>query len=136
MIDKEFVPNEEALALKELGFDEPCLKFYAKGKLILALDAEEGDTNNKLNWYNPLYISAPTFSQAFRWFREKYGISTYVSPLEDGSGFYHMIYTNINVPYSNRICSLPEKWQKHEEAELACLRKLIEIVKEKQNENR
>ena len=24
-MDKEFVPYEQALALKELGFDEPCL---------------------------------------------------------------------------------------------------------------
>ena len=25
---REFVPYEQALELKELGFDEPCLSFY------------------------------------------------------------------------------------------------------------
>ena len=27
-MDKEFFPYEEALALKELGFDEPCFGYY------------------------------------------------------------------------------------------------------------
>jgi hypothetical protein len=27
-MNKEFIPYEQALALKELGFDEPCLGFY------------------------------------------------------------------------------------------------------------
>jgi hypothetical protein len=28
MIEQEFVPYEEAFALKELGFNEPCLGYY------------------------------------------------------------------------------------------------------------
>jgi hypothetical protein len=28
MIEKEFIPYEQALALKELGFDEPCFGSY------------------------------------------------------------------------------------------------------------
>jgi hypothetical protein len=28
MIEQEFIPYEQALALKELGFDEPCLFWY------------------------------------------------------------------------------------------------------------
>ena len=27
-MDKEFIPYEQALALKELGFDEPCFRWY------------------------------------------------------------------------------------------------------------
>ena len=27
-LEKEFVPHEPSLALKELGFDEPCFAFY------------------------------------------------------------------------------------------------------------
>jgi hypothetical protein len=27
-MNKEFVPYEQALQLKELGFDEPCLGYY------------------------------------------------------------------------------------------------------------
>ena len=29
-MDKEFVPYEQSLQLKELGFDEPCFGFYLK----------------------------------------------------------------------------------------------------------
>ena len=31
---KEFVPYEQVLELKELGFDEPCFKYYVDNKLI------------------------------------------------------------------------------------------------------
>ena len=29
-IENEFIPYEQALALKELGFDEPCFGIYQK----------------------------------------------------------------------------------------------------------
>mgnify|MGYP007090448756 CR=1 FL=1 len=32
-MNKEFVPYTEALALKELEFDEPCFMTYLNGKL-------------------------------------------------------------------------------------------------------
>ena len=122
---KEFTPYGRALKLKELGFDESCFGFYY----------DDGELKIKEGNISRLgYINAPTFQQAFRWFREEHGVSVYVSPLEDSSAFYHMIYTNITVPYSNRICSLPSKWNTYEEAELACLDKLIEIVELKQEE--
>jgi len=119
---KEFVPFELALKLQKLGFDEDCLGFY------------DGFMYNEIAFgWTQSPNKAPTLQQAFRWFRDEHGVSIYVSPLEDGSAFYHMVYTNINVPFSNRICSLPSKWNTHEEAELACLDKLIEIVEERNN---
>jgi len=30
-MDKEFIPYEQALELKELGFDEKCMKYYRSG---------------------------------------------------------------------------------------------------------
>jgi hypothetical protein len=30
----EFIPYEQALELKELGFDEPCLAYYSDVELI------------------------------------------------------------------------------------------------------
>jgi hypothetical protein len=128
-MEKEFVSYELALKLKELGFKERCLTYYGEDKPMIydGVTIHGWDHNTSfLNW-----TSRPTFSQAFRWFRDEHGVSVYVSPLEEGSAFYHMIYTNINVPYSNRICSLPSKWNTYEEAELACLDKLIEIVETK-----
>ena len=132
MIEKEFVPYEEALALKELGFDEPCLKFYVAGKLILALDAENGDTNSKLNGYNPLYVSAPTFSQAFRWFREKYNFLHHINWVykkTEGIQWFFDI-KGIDMTNNNILPHSEIRFEEYEEAELACLRKLIEIAKD------
>ena len=58
----EFVPYELALELKQLGFDEPCFGVYATkdGYVRKSAYDENGD--------------APTYSQAFRWFREKSGL--------------------------------------------------------------
>ena len=61
--------------------------------------------------------SAPTFSQAFRWFREKYGLDNAV--LKDR----FVIETEEDLP------NWYYGFKSYEEAELACLRKLIEIVK-------
>lgn len=132
MLEKEFVPHQESSELKELGFNEPCLKFYVDGMMALVPDAENGDTNSKLNGYNSLYVAAPTFSQAFRWFREK-----------------HLLFSEIKVDRTTEpkfwfstmkyeITQFLEGWyddepsdlyRTYEEAELACLNKLIEIVK-------
>jgi hypothetical protein len=101
MMKNEFIPYEEALALKELGFDEDCFGFYIKEANNQACGGDY-----PCNGTN----SAPLYQQAFRWFREKYGFvnETYI-PL--------FITKRISV-----------NGDTYEEAELACLRKLIEIV--------
>jgi hypothetical protein len=43
---KEFVTYEQALALKELGFDEPCLAFY-NGKFLDSTDYNFDDGTSK-----------------------------------------------------------------------------------------
>ena len=114
---EEFVNYEIALALKELGFDEPCFAcvdedgFYLKGDI-------------RFNLVDCVY--APLYQQAFRWFREKYGLISYVHPfalLEDTKKWCYEI--------TNFESSWDEDSDLHtlEEAELACLVKLIGIIK-------
>jgi hypothetical protein len=138
-MNKDFVEYGEALELKQLGFDEPCLKFYAIEKLVLGLDTDNGDTNSKLSQYNPLFISAPTFSQAFRWFREKYGYDIHIKGTSYRASFVIGIPLEINnnskdghplVLRWDYIIPDGKKILIYEEAELACLKKLIEIVKD------
>ena len=113
-MEKEFIPYQEALALKELGFDEPCFGAFI-GKEFKFFDFSN-DLNGYVNDKN-LIIGAPTYSQAFRWFREKYG---YYYPI-------HRITNNTNqVLYS--IGPYAEDYFTYEEAEFACFKKLIEIV--------
>jgi hypothetical protein len=103
----EFIPYEQALALKGLGFNEPCLAAYLKAGRVLNINeyVNHGDYN----------ILAPLYQQAFRWFREKYGLRHFI---EYDYGYYNAVIQPILV-YSH--CDT------HEEAELACLKKLIEI---------
>ena len=131
----EFIPYQEAFELKQIGFDEPCLKFYAAEKLVLGLNTDNGDTNSKLDQYNPSYVSAPTYSQAFRWFREKHQLihhmywvykKTYVGV----DWIFHI--KGINMTNNNVVPHDETRFDTYEEAELACLKKLIEIANEQQ----
>ena len=68
---------------------------------------------------------APTFSQAFRFFREKYnllGCSQYFT----GGYYCYTINDMKDTKESNRLFT---EFSSFKEAELACLEKLIEIVK-------
>jgi hypothetical protein len=139
----EFIPYEQALALKELGFDEECFGRYLTEeawKLDLtpkSFKIKECQ-NSKCSEFD---LSAPTFSQVFRWFREKYNISYSIDWMSRSSEFYNGYYVHFRGINDNKINQenfivlndeLPSKGYKvyktYEEAELACLKKLIEIV--------
>ena len=124
---KEFIPYEQALALKKLGFDEPCFGYYSEqGNYIL----EEGKVNSNCNkpGMNSRYCTAPTYSQAFRWFREKYGYY-YEIFVDDDKTFGFLISYFLEIGRANK--PIQRKYATYEEAELECLIKLIEIVKTK-----
>lgn len=116
-MEKEFVPYELAVKLKELGFDEPCL--FAFDNCSTPMRCSDLRTNeqqfNGVNYNSSTYTSQPTFSQAFRWFRGKYNLRE-----QYGVFPHHTIITNYIIDGGNE-----------EEAEIECLKKLIEIVKEK-----
>ena len=122
MLEKEFVPYEPSLELKELGFDEPHFKSYVgisnNGDIK---DCTYVLCNGKLNNDD---VSAPTFSQAFRWFREKYGLLSYVDKCLTDTFRYNLDLNGSMIGLSGH--------KTHEEAELACLIKLIEIANEQQ----
>ena len=131
-MNKEFVPYEEALAMKELGFDEKCYGYYTEYKEYFYFDVDDLSSaytknmdNLIVNNVDDLECTAPLYQQAFRWFREKYGLwfrpDYYDETRTDFSGSIHKLGR-----YS-AIASI-EECKSAEEAELACLRKLIEIV--------
>jgi hypothetical protein len=133
-MNKEFVPHEPSLALKELGFDEPCLMYFSdKSKELLSLS--ERDISFLQGTSNSTFIKAPLYQQAFRWFREKYGIHQNITQYY-GERFYFKIE---DMFFPRRCEAYPlEKlrdlgeYVSQEEAELACLIKLIEIVKQQE----
>ena len=122
----EFVIYEQALALKELGFDEPCLAFYSPKEELYPVFQEpsKGPYFNNGNFIETLRV--PLYQQAFRWFREKHNlVFNFISYNIVKPGEYHWSITWNDEAKASGIVKT------YEEAEQACLDKLIEIVKNK-----
>ena len=131
-MNKDFVPYELAVKLKELGFDEPCFGFYIASQLFVTSDIVHNSSDIPV-------CKAPTFSQTFRFFREKYDWQHSIEPTKDQHrfelGYNYWIWNHItgeehHTMPKNRPSSDWE-YETYEEAELECLKKLIEIVKQK-----
>jgi pyruvate/2-oxoacid:ferredoxin oxidoreductase beta subunit len=81
-MEREFVSYEIALALKELGFDEPCFAWY-DGRYPSSINQDY--CKNSEEWLNTIHCATPTFSQAFRWLYQKLDIEKGVMPLDTES---------------------------------------------------
>ena len=127
-MERHFVNYNQALALKELGFDEPCLGWYLpetvdKGNIPSVI---LGSYLTKWNKFGDR-LSSPLKSQVFKWFRKNHSINGIVS-------YYGKGQWNIEIlDYKgNELIQMEDNtfWS-YEEAESACIDKLIEIVKAK-----
>ena len=126
-MEKYFVTYNQSLALKELGFNEPCLAFW-DGKNTDAFyfnnirDAS-GDyvpfqKHDRLKWFG-----APLKSQVFEWFREKHGLGHMIN----GMGYETFI---VNIGGIQHVFN-SFNFKTYQEAESACIDKLIELCHDK-----
>ena len=112
---KEFLPYDLEVKLVELGFNEKTF-----------------DVHSDIVTSGFKVVKKPTprilFQQAFRFFREKYGLHYIICKniQMDGYGYREVILIPYMEENENTI------FKTYEEAELECLVKLIDIVK-KQN---
>jgi hypothetical protein len=116
---KEFIHYEQAVDLKELGFDEPCFAWY--GPTGIFNDWESTDT------------IAPLYQQCFKWFREKYNLHSEIL-LDKTTQPKYCFEIHKYEDFGNYEEIRIGEWflyRTYEEAELACLIKLIEILKTK-----
>ena len=121
-MEKEFVSYEIALALKELGFNEPCFAWYKNGKLRIELYWNISDLRDE-------DCISPTFSQAFRFFREKYDLFGCIDLHVSTPLHWYVRIDKISInDYVYHSEDDSKYYIKYEDAELACLMKLIEIV--------
>ena len=145
MLVKEFVPYKQALALKELGFDEHCFKMSEHKKVCDEQSKPQGCQLHNLHCGYPdctidksiTPVPLPTFSQAFRWFREKHNLRGFIGFRPNVKKFdYHIYDMSLSGMEYVKQRTMEEfnkdpKVGTYEEAELGCLLKLIEIVKNK-----
>ena len=132
-MEREFANYEQSLALKELGFDEECFSFYGKDGSCAEFAYYDLDRENST--MNSDYMdgekdcTAPLIQQAFRFFREKYGL--YAEILVDQTMEPKLTY-RINKYEKDFEWSEPFiaefLYRTYEEAEQSCLDKLIELA--------
>ncbi len=142
-LTSEFIPYDLASKMKQLGFDEPCFVWadiYTKQNVYMY------PTNkNNMNQYSET-VSIPTLQSAFKWFREKHGLFSSILPFQDIEYgvklcYYYCIinlnkYKDEDIMYSEFSLGASNiNFSSPEEAELACLEKLIETV-ENEHANR
>jgi hypothetical protein len=145
-MEKEFVPYELAVKLKTLGFNEPCfggynpnpvndddlgtliyptIKLNFEGENIIFNDTESDEPNC---WtIEDDVILAPMFQQVFKWFREKYDLHHVIHQFTFKKG--------TDEEYLAEVAKADDTFSEcrtYEDAEVACLEKLIEIIEEKQ----
>ena len=141
-MEKEFVPYELAIKLKELGFDESCAMYWRPemdGSMQIWYHQDErfddaigSQNSDDAEWVT---CTAPLYQQAFKFFREKYNL---VSWIRRRAGFYKEYSWYI----SNFNNEDPDEYEfdlhieSYEAAEQACLEKLIEIVESEKIKNK
>ena len=143
-MEKEFVPYELAVKLKALGFDEPCFirvwwlndvnndtkRPFVPRITIYGKDIDfeyPMPESHPSSGFDALELQVPTFSQCFRWFREKYDLPSWIYTSNNKEFWYSVLKDG------RMIVRDYKPFNTYEEAELACLTKLIEIIKTKQN---
>lgn len=137
-MEREFIPYEQALALKELKFDESCFGYFEAQNKLLVIDFNNKSLTEKQQKRPGLYlidncnstlpqwaVSAPLYQQVFRWFREKYKLEVMIKSWIEGGKLVYLLSINglgNNSTYKNKLNTTT-----YEEAEFACLKTLIEI---------
>jgi hypothetical protein len=138
----EFVSYELALKMKQLGFDEPCMAaFEDNGKLFIywndLASKDELFCSQKACEKLDYECLVPTWQQAFRWFRENHNLRGFIGFRPNIKQFDCHIY-DMSLSGKEYVKQRTmEEFNKdpkvgtYEEAELECLKKLINIVKKK-----
>ena len=125
-MEQDFVTYEQAKELFDMGLRVPiAMRGYVRqyGEMILTDNVYDGH----------YALEAPLKSQTFRWFREKYNYWSYVYPyIHDKTWHFHIQF------YDSDMWGevfLGNNFNTYEEAENACIDKLIELAKQQDNGN-
>jgi hypothetical protein len=128
--EKDIVSFNQALELCSIGFDEPtfCMYEIENKQLCLCYLDEDGLYMPQKDFH------APTKSQVFRWFREKYNITAEICISSIRRNDVNKWMFSITFLKTNLYTYSEITYNTYEEAENACIDELIELCKQKQNE--
>ena len=131
-MNKDFIPYEQALELKELGFDEPCCAGYyeIQGNVNLWY-CKESKNSDKDEIEKDEFAMAPLYQQAFKWFREKHRLYHVINMFGDWDKPQYSYIVSGKTMGNPAHMWYYEDVDSYEKAELICLNKLIEIIKNK-----
>lgn len=134
-MQEQFIPYDLAVIMRDLGFDETTFTYYTRfSEYNIQLVTYSSATVKELFKDEPeTYTKAPLWQQATAWFRERgYYSHVELSNFEGNISYSSKIsFTNnsrFGLPHVN-ISNL-HSFKTYEEARLACLEKLIEIVEQ------
>ena len=132
-MEKHFVDYNQALALKGLGFNKPCMgKYDTKQGDEWLINIYSGHLNTQFGDKNNACI-APLRSQVFEWGRKEYGLYHVVHHFEHKKDTPEEFLAEV----SGKLLMLNDEilgfsyHSTYEETESACIDKLIEIIKNK-----
>ena len=129
-MNKEFVSYEQAVALKELGFNEICMGYFD-----VRLEHQIGNFNftEIKDYHESVAALSPLKQQVFRWFREKKLHNIFPSIIQTRN--WVTLYRILEWHPGNDSTSIStsDYYDTYEEAEDACIDKLIELTKQQNN---
>ena len=131
-MEKLFIPYEQSLKLKELGFNEECLIYYSSdNKLQIGLLGKWSleDLNKG--------TLAPLYQQAFKWFRKKHKLHSEITTIRNNESSFKQRFV-VRIVGKHWVYSVlggdgitkRKLFKVYDEAELECLKKLIKILEE------
>lgn len=114
------IDNETAIALKELGINEPCDMMYREGELKGTKLGMHSKPNDYEGYYAAYYLD-----EVMKIFRDEYNVDIYTR--SSYMGYYSIIEYDLPKKSGFFPCDLHSTY---EEAQLAGIKKTIKILKD------
>lgn len=120
----EFIPYEQAKALKEIGFDELCFGLYNPVKELCYPNLNYLEWKSFFDQNNQRdIVKAPTYNQVYNWVRTIYNLHKNES-FQSCAKYYVLTITNISGGELFYIAN-----PNYNVANIRCLKELMEIIK-------
>lgn len=128
-MENEFVTYKQAVRLEKLGFKKPCFSYY---DTALQFKTFIGITSEILKYDG---VIAPLKQQVFRWFREEHNLDYNIINWHNCLENWCFRIMNLVMDESNNLdfdsYIIEENNDSYEDAELACIDKLISLIEAK-----